>query len=105
MTRKKASIQDCVTSRQAPLVKQRTGKGAHPRNFTRTLYDKDGKLVDDGDIRSVERSYWEHFVDKKQAAELKRRLELVESAGYVPGTEVFLDMDVPEAEDDDEQAD
>lgn len=99
---KKSVLESCVVSRQAPLASKLTGKDAHPRNYTTTLYDKNGKLLDDGLTRDNERSYWEWFVDHKQAKELKRRLALVESPDYIPGSEQFLQMEVPDGEDDEE---
>jgi hypothetical protein len=99
---KKSVLDSCVVSRQAPKASQLTGKDAHPRNYTTTLYDENGKLIDDGNLRELERSYWEWFVDPKQAAELKRRLALVESPNYIPGSEQFLPMEEPDVETDEE---
>lgn len=100
---KQSVLESCVVSRQAPLASKLTGKDAHPKNYTTTLYDENGKLLDDGDLRAQERSYWEWFVDPKQAVELKRRLALVEAPDYIPGSEQFLPMEVPDGEAEDEE--
>jgi hypothetical protein len=91
---------------QPALVTLMTGKGQHPRNFTKTLYDKNGKLKDEGYIdRAIERSYWEAFIDPRQARELERRLTLVESPEYTPGSTEFSVFPVTSnaSEDDDVQ--
>lgn len=91
---KHPATDECVVHVQPPLASQLTGKNAHPKDCTTTLYDEDGKLLDDGiDVDDNDTSYWEWFVDKKQARELKRRLAIVESPDYIPGSEVFISME------------
>lgn len=93
-----------VVARHPAKASQLTGKGpgADPRQFTRTIYDENGKLLDDGSVRDAEKSYWESFVDPDQARVLERRLALIESPDYIPGSQEFLDMDLEVEEDDDE---
>ena len=85
-----------------PLVKSLDCSKAHPRYYTTTLYDSNGKLLDDGYItdKQVEKSYWEAFVDNRQARELERRLAIVESPDYTPGS---VNWEPIVVEDNDEQ--
>lgn len=93
---------ECVIHVQPPLAGQLTGRGAHPMHCTRTLYDDNGKLLDDGIVKDNERSYWEHFIDPKQARELERRLAMVESEDYVPGAVEFISMEDLESDEEEE---
>jgi hypothetical protein len=58
-------------------------------------------LVDDGDLRFIERTYWEQFVDRDTAAELKRRLELLETDDYFHQPGYFDPMEAISGEEDD----
>ena len=62
----------------------------HVSEYTSTLYDKKGKLLDDGIDLDANKTYWESFIDSKQAAELDRRLAMIESEDYQPGDEKFF---------------
>jgi hypothetical protein len=64
--------------------------------YTTTLYDKKGKLLDDGIDLETDKLYWESFIDPKQAAELERRLALIESEDYQQ--EDFQQMEDDDAE-------
>lgn len=86
-----------------PLVTTMDCSKAHPIHYTRTLYDKNGKLIDDAFIlgKQEEKTYWEAFIDSKQARELERRLAIVESPEYTPGSVSWEPM---ENEVEDEEA-
>ena len=63
------------------------------QEYTTTLYDVKGKLLDDGIDLDTDRSYWEAFIDFKQAAELDRRLAMVEAEEWEPGELEFEQME------------
>ena len=67
--------------------------------YTTTLYDKNGKLLDDGIDLETDKTYWESFIDPKQAEELERRLAMIEAADFDLESAEFLPMDTEEEED------
>jgi hypothetical protein len=67
------------------------------REYTTTLYDVNGKLIDDEITMEDESTYWESFVGSRQASELIRRLALVEDDDYEEDSIQFEQM-----EDEDE---
>jgi hypothetical protein len=69
----------------------------HVSEYTTTIYDKNGKLLDDGIDLETDKTYWESFIDPKQAAELERRLAMIEVEGFDIENAGFLPM-----EDDDD---
>lgn len=81
-----------------PTIQQEIVRCSHlnKHEYAPTQYNEDGKLVDDAITLEDEKSYWESFVDHKQATELERRLAIVESEGYEEGEQEFTEM-----EDDD----
>lgn len=85
-----------------PLVTMMDNSKAHPINYTTTLYDASGKLIDDGYTadKQVERTYWEAFVDTRQARELERRLALIESPEYVPGSIEWEEIEIEQETDE-----
>jgi hypothetical protein len=97
MASSKTVLEECTIWRQEPLVlnlfKPGGCKYSHPKYYT-SLYDENGKLIDDGIDLDNERSYYEFFVDESTAEEVERRLEIVEHPDYIPGTEHWIDMEV-----------
>lgn len=63
------------------------------QEYTTTLYDKKGKLLDDGIDLETTKVYWEAFIDPKQARELERRLALIESEDFDWEQAEFLPME------------
>jgi hypothetical protein len=98
--KKKSALEECIVERHPPKATMLTGKDAHPRNYTTTLYDENGKLIDDGDLEEIERSYWEEFVEPDIARELERRLTLLETDDYFPRPHLFEPMEAPDGTED-----
>lgn len=83
--------EDLIVSRQPARLKQEIARlSGHPIEYTTTLYDKQGKLLDDGIDVQTERSYWEAFVEPEVAREVEQRLAMLEDPDYVPD---FKEMD------------
>jgi len=84
-----------------PTIHKEIEKYSHMKvsEYTQTLYDSKGKLLDDGIDLENDKLYWESFIDSKQAAEIERRLSLIESEGFDWATAKFTQME----DDDDEQ--
>lgn len=61
--------------------------------YAPTQYDKHGKTIDNEVNMEDEQSYWEHFICRKQAAELTRRLVVVEADDYEEGQQQFEQME------------
>ena len=61
--------------------------------YAPTQYNAEGKLIDDNMTEEDERSYYESFVDRKQALELERRLAIVEADDYEEGDQDFDPME------------
>ena len=68
-----------------------------PIEYTSTLYDEHGKLLDDEITEEDELTYWSSFVGARQASELVRRLAIVEELDYEDGS---LEFDQMEDEDE-----
>lgn len=104
MTKNKPDpLDEFVVERTPPGATQLTGEYAHPKYYTTTLYDDDGKLVDDGNLEDVARSYWEEFVEPGVAQELEDRLALLETDDYYPNPVRFTPMeDLTDGQDDEE---
>ena len=73
--------EELVIDRQpAKIHEYLAGAGKRTRHENApTQYDENDKLIDDGFTEDDERTYWESFIDRKQAAELERRLAIVEA--------------------------
>jgi hypothetical protein len=67
------------------------------QEYTSTLYDDKGKLVDDGIDLDTDHVYWETFIDPKQARELERRLALIESEDFDWQNTTFTPMEDEDA--------
>lgn len=96
MTSKKRTVlEECTVEVQQPRVLEvfKDNSKAHPKHYTTTLYDENGKLVDDGDLEEIEDSYWEEFVEPEIAGELIRRLILLETDDYFPRPHLFEPME------------
>lgn len=82
MTQKPNSLTTSITT--GPTVSKEIERYSKMKvsEYTSTLYDEKGKLLDDGIDLETDRLYWESFIDPKQAAELQRRLTLIEREDY-----------------------
>lgn len=87
--------EDLIIDRQpAKIHEYLAGAGKRTRHENApTQYDENNKLIDDGLTEDDERTYWESFIDRKQAAELERRLAIVEAEDYEEGSETFDQME------------
>lgn len=98
--KKKSVLDECIIEVCPPKVTLLTGKDAHPKHYTTTLYDENGKLIDDGNLEEIERSYWEEFIEPDRAKELERRLTLLETDDYFPAPHQFEPMEDHDGADD-----
>lgn len=87
--------EECIIETQPAKIHEiLKNSGKQKRHeYAPTCYDENDNLIDDGLTEDDERTYWESFVDHKQARELERRLKIVEAEDYEEGSEEFDQME------------
>ena len=68
---------DLIVKTSGPTIKQviKHYSNMHVSEYTKHVYDSNGKLLDDGLGLDVEKSYFDSFIDSRQARELNSTLE------------------------------